>query len=101
MRYIAIAAFCAVWFATDAHPASKCAGPFRPFDVVHDLLEKRFQERRTAAALSGKTPWGDKLMVEIYVSRGGTVSVVITKPNGCSTLILSGTDYETIPGGSL
>lgn len=61
-------------------------------DAIVDYLKKNYSESRQALGLTM-----DGALIELYVSAGGTWSVLLTVPHGASCLIAAGTDWQTIP----
>jgi hypothetical protein len=62
---------------------------FRP--AVVKILTKKFAEARIATGLVG-----DQLVMELYLARSGTWSVVLTGTNGVSCLLIVGDTFEPI-----
>ncbi|MEM8689216.1 MAG: hypothetical protein AAGF81_17945 [Pseudomonadota bacterium] len=75
-----------------AEARSFCA----PRDNIVDILGKRFSEQRQAIGLASQTG-----LVELYVSKGGTWSMVRTNVQGVSCVIASGHAWERAPVSAL
>ncbi|MCP5082165.1 MAG: hypothetical protein GY948_10765 [Alphaproteobacteria bacterium] len=75
-----------------AEARSFCA----PRDNIVKILDKRFSEKRQAIGLANQ-----KGLVELYVSAGGTWSMVRTNVQGVSCVIASGHAWEQAPLATL
>ena len=84
--------FAAVASPTTAEARTFCA----PRDNVVKILDKRFSEKRQAIGLASQTG-----LVELYVSNGGTWSMVRTNVQGVSCVIASGHAWEQAPVAAL
>ncbi len=58
-------------------------------DSLVKLLGKRYQEALTQYGISGQTN-----LVEIYVSKGGTFTILATRTDGISCIIAAGDSWE-------
>ena len=67
-----------------------------PRDNIVNILDKRFSEKRQAIGLANQ-----KGLVELYVSAGGTWSMVRTNVQGVSCVIASGHAWEQAPLATL
>lgn len=95
LKSISLAAALLVAAAASPPPAearSFCA----PRDNIVKILDKRFSEKRQAIGLASQTG-----LVELYVSSGGTWSMVRTNVQGVSCVIASGHAWEQAPLASL
>jgi hypothetical protein len=61
-------------------------------DAIVAYLKQNYSENRQALGLTM-----DGALIELYVSAGGTWSVLLTVPHGASCLIAAGSDWHTIP----
>ncbi len=77
---------------TPAEARTFCA----PRDNIVKILDKRFSEKRQAIGLANQTG-----LVELYVSSGGTWSMVRTNVQGVSCVIASGHAWEQAPIAAL
>ena len=77
---------------TPVEARSLCA----PRDSIVEILGKRFSEQRQAVGLASKTG-----LVELYVSKRGTWSMVRTNVEGVSCVIASGHAWEQAPLAAL
>jgi len=75
-----------------AEARSFCA----PRDNIVKILDKKFSEKRLAIGLANQ-----KGLVELYVSAGGTWSMVRTNVQGVSCVIASGHAWEQAPLATL
>ncbi|MEM1199507.1 MAG: hypothetical protein AAGI06_09380 [Pseudomonadota bacterium] len=67
-----------------------------PRDSIVEILGKRFSEQRQAIGLASQTG-----LVELYVSKDGTWSMVRTNVKGVSCVIASGHAWERAPVSAL
>jgi hypothetical protein len=56
------------------------------------MLAERYQERREAIGLSDAG-----LLMEVFVSPGGTWTILITSPAGFTCIIAAGDSFEKAP----
>ena len=87
----------ALLLATLASPNTAEARSFcAPRDNIVKILDKKFSEKRQAIGLANQ-----KGLVELYVSAGGTWSMVRTSVAGVSCVIASGHAWEQAPLATL
>jgi len=60
-------------------------------DLIASTLEKQYNE---VAVHRGLTPKGT--MVEVFASKAGTFTVVVTIPTGMSCLVTAGTNWQDV-----
>lgn len=82
---LALALLLAAPAAADEQPQGVCAERA----AIVEALARQWDETRISLALSGAGS-----VIEIYVSPAGTWSAVVTKPDGRSCIVESGTGWE-------
>lgn len=66
--------------------------PCKLHQDMSDLLNTRFDEKRHSWGLVG-----EEAVMEIYVSKTGTWSIVMTSMDGRSCIIAAGHSFDTLP----
>ncbi len=90
LRRIALGAALAAFAGAVALPSPAEARVCGPRDKIVDRLTGKFQEKQTAFGLSG-----NGMLTELYLSEGGTWTIVFTDTGGTSCLMAAGEDWET------
>lgn len=85
---IAICGFILLCFSLPAHADSIC-GPRADFVKA---LKDKYQESRRGIGVSGEAA-----IVEIYTSKAGTYTIIVTRPDGLSCIIAAGSGWEELP----
>lgn len=94
LKTVVFAAVCLV-IASQSHATGvQCAER----DVIVSGLAKQYKEARQAIALTNKGG-----LLEVYASKAGTWSILVSTPSGKSCVVISGKDWLqkwdfTIPG---
>jgi hypothetical protein len=60
-----------------------------PHELVTSMLAEEYQERREAIGLSEAG-----LLMEVFVSPGGTWTILLTSPAGFACILAAGDNYE-------
>ncbi|MCF8511158.1 MAG: hypothetical protein K9G43_06910 [Rhodobacteraceae bacterium] len=81
--------FAGLILATHAAEATQCA----PRDEVVAGLATGFDETRHAAGLTGGTS-GSAQVVEVFASKSGSWTIIVTLPDGISCLVASGEAWQ-------
>ena len=63
-----------------------------PRSVVVANLEKGYSERPISMGLAS-----NGAIIEVFVSEKGTFTIVMTRPNGLSCLMVAGENWEDLP----
>ncbi len=77
-------------------PTAEARAFCAPRDSIVEILGKRFSEERQAIGLASQTG-----LVELYVSKNGTWSMVRTNVKGVACVIASGHAWERAPISAL
>ena len=72
-----------------AHPASAAMVCAKRSDVTK-RLKQRFDEKPTSIGIIGEN------LLELYTSKQGSFTVVITRANGVSCLVLAGENWRQV-----
>lgn len=73
--------------AAPAQAETRCG----PRDAVLKMLAERYDETRRGMGLAGQTQ-----VLEVYASKDGTWTVLVTDPEGRSCLVASGQGWEDL-----
>lgn len=73
-------------------PFPVIAGQCAPADKLEAFLTDKHKETVHAQGIAGK-----RSLMQVYVGESGTWTVVVTRPNGLSCMVTSGSDYQDIP----
>lgn len=88
MRYVFIAALAAFFMSgPSAHAVPLCA----PHEAHVDQLKGKYQETRIGLGLAG-----DGRVVELFISKSGTWSVLATRTDGVSCLVAAGQGWQVL-----
>ena len=87
-EYIAAAAALGAAFLMLADGAS-ARGVCGPHDAIVEQLQVKYGEERTGVGLGGPDA-----LVELYVSQGGTWTMIVTRASGLACLAASGEDWR-------
>ncbi len=74
--------------ATQIQAAPRNCGPH---DAVTSHLAAKYAERREMVGLAS-----NNMMMELYVADSGTWTLIVTRPDGITCLVASGTDAELV-----
>ena len=83
-------------FSTIAATAGLCSTPI-PHDKMVQALNDKYNETRTGIGLSGQV-----IVIETFVSKAGTFTIVATTPDRLSCILVAGagwTDVNPEPAG--
>lgn len=89
MRYFKIT-FLGIFLCTSAAPALAVAYCAK-HDALAIILESNFGEQQTGVGLAGRDA-----MVELYVSKKGTFTLVSTNTEGVSCIVGAGDSWEKV-----
>jgi hypothetical protein len=91
MRVFGILSICALVSANCLAPASAAPLPCSKRDDLVKLLDGKYREGLSGFGLAGQTN-----LVEVYVSKQGSFTILATTPQGISCIIATGQSWEKV-----
>lgn len=74
--------------ASHASAATRCA----PREAIIKALQDKFQETERAVGIASQTA-----LMEVFASKAGTWTIILSGVDGLACVIASGTSYEEMP----